>query len=386
MELKDKYMNLKRLQEMQMLESKIDDYEASKAAKMFPLEFKQELVRTFKNEGFNVNKEKTFKSSSTFSKANPNNKLYNKYGSVSSGSLMRQDPKYPQKIEIILYNTFSSNDDDEIKISISPKTSGSIEISTSLEHRNSKEIDIIGKKSRVFFKDIISAFREIIEMQTKSEKKRIDPNEIIKNYVENSIDGVDAKVKKSGYGYNSPEKLYITANENNISKQESIGVNDISRTLSFLSNVFEKPSIKSAYKKATGESAGKKGDRYTISGSFNSKRIDVYDSISFKNKFSILKKAVLDIYSYAKSQNIYISNIDRSSYINGSFEISFLGDDEEYDERGRKRKKKSFNVYKYLMNMKNKIDEIDEIDSANKFIEEKCLPISRKIIGQLFEE
>lgn len=339
-------------------EARIDKLDAMKAAVEYPLSFKQTLVKVLKSKGFKVDREKTFKKPSVGN--GDGLLLYGRSGDANQGSGFRRESK---SIHVYLHGGE--------RITLTPDTMGNVRV----EVGNSRNVvGISGKSSIEFFNDVASSLRNLEGgNETKGFKEFIDG-------MSSSL-GHTFEIESRGYYSDDSRRVIKTVLSSKLPEGVKSEIDNKTRINNTLSEVFDEPSIKSAYKKATGESAGAKGDIYTISSSFLERRRHIYDVAQIYYSVDKIKELALSVRDYLKGSDFVITNIrDGVSYKGLEVDIALRTKESLYSERSNKS---VFDIYKYIKELKKRNSYKEALDYNHDLIQRHVLPIAKKVIKRV---
>lgn len=383
----------------ELLESKIDELDAIKTAQKLPLAFKQEIAKAIARKGFKINRKSTFAGSGTYEKANKANKLYAPWGGVGTGASYNRRSDNPQEIEIFIYDTFQPNSTGDLKLSLTPDTIGNVKLELS-SYSSSGEykriVPIAGKTVREFVTSVALETQKMLNRynnyQSDDTKEVVEEDflEDAESFVHDLSDKIETGIERDRYSRinDKPSAIYFSLLPEVMPKNILNNMSLERQFFRFLDDAFEESYIKSAYKKATGESAGKKGDRFTISSDLGRKSNDIFRELQLKYSFPVIKEILLSLKDFAKSKGRRISYVSLSDeYQQARIIIKFskLDTSTTFTERPNKGGER-FNVYSFLKKLKSDIEEYDEKERAYKFVNKVGLPVSKQLFKHLFKE
>lgn len=337
-------------------EARIDTLDAMKAAVEFPLSFKQTLVKVLKSKGLDVDRKKTFEKPSIGS--GTGKLLYGREGNASS----RSYGSYGSERGIYIH-LHSGN-----RITLEPDTMGNVIVSM---NNNRKKVRIAGKNSIEFFKEVADTIKSPENKSTTSFKDFVDKMGSDLGYtfeIENRRFDDVRKTISANIGDDLPEDV-----KSEIKEKTKINL--------VLSEIFAESPIKAAYKKTTGQSAGSKGDRYTISNSFVDRRSHIFDVARVYYSIDKMKDLSLGVRNYLKGTDFVITHITHDISYRG-FKLKFTIRDRS-NLNSERSKASSFDIFKYVKKLKSEYSYRDALEYNKKDITEKTLPIARKIIKKV---
>lgn len=379
-----------------LLEEKLDRMDAQHAAIYHHFSFKQRLVKALASVGITVDKKSTFSSSDLYRKTNIRNRLYGDDGRVTNSSKYSRKDRYINDIEIILHKTSginSSGDYVPIRINLIPDTLGYVNVTIRRsEDSPSKTIKIADKTVSEFEKLFAKTVRFILKTEPKTEKVEFEE---IKN---SFVDKVQKVLKDFNVFKVEPQRSYSYKNypltiqvdiEYELPEKVNNEIRSTRELDSFLYDMFnENRSVKQAYKKATGESAGKKNDDWNIAHRYfrgNSKELETY--ILYERLFDTMKFITKKVSNVEKSQNIFIlKEISlKNMWSDKHLEFDFIIRKNGVTRERERVDNTSLNVYEWLKSIKERYNSNELKKYQNKSRNEIMLPVARQLIKQFFK-
>lgn len=387
-------MNLKKLYETNVL-----NIDAQTAAIDFKYDFKREVVDVINDHFAKVDIKKTFEKDDY---RNSNLNLYNKYGNAERSENYWSDYK---QIKIYLHKTYRRKDGDEEQdyITLSPDTMGNVSLrmnSVSVGHNGpSFKVPIASKTVKEFVQSIIPVLKKLSRYKKPAQENQSETSELesisgeIKALEIEGIKSVVSEIKlNNDYWSDSdrpPTRLLVIAIDATPEKELSNRIRNFYDFTHEMYNIIEKTaSIKSAYKRATGKSAGKKGEEYgSLSHSIKILGSDIERRLSENSAYENVKAAVMAINKFLKKTSWKIVDISGKSSLGSEFiiTIDIVPKNEFFKTARGFDEKEEFNVFEFIKNFP-RYDIDKEIHDSLIHITEKLLPIAPQLVKQLFKE